>query len=351
MQRRFPAAVLGAALATVGTAQTFHYDAGLPGNPAVAPSPVTQGFQEVLTGSATAGPLSPDPAAPWNAWQWNDSGTGLVRYEQSAFGQLPAVYEFELVLRPLAGRLRLEAHAGSLINDNLFQVQIDVVGTDVHVLQPGSAPLVLAGGALDYHSIRFVSGYAWNDALVFFDGVFVGRRPYDSFASALGVALRFGTEAAPPGRARVHSAYLGPVRAQSYGESYCGPAAVNSSGSSAQMSVSGSVVLSQNDLTLRTAGMPHHTFGYFIASTTAGSTPVGQGTLCLGGAIGRFNGPGQVQATGPLGALSLAIGTQNIPTPTGFTAMQNGQTWHFQCWFRDTGSTSNLSDGWRLALP
>jgi len=347
------AVAVAVALATGARAQTFVYDAGLTGNPPLAPSPVSQGFQETLTGAATAGPLSPDPAAQWNAWQWNDPGLGLVRYEQSVFSQLPSIYEVELVLRPIAGRLRLEAHAGSLINDNTFHVQVDVVGTDVHLLRPGTTPLVLVDGANGYHSVRLLSGYAWDDALVFFDGVFVGRRAYDSFASSLGVALRFGTEGGPAGRARIHSAYLGPVRSHTWGESYCGPAVPHSAGASARMSLVGSIVLAQNDLTLHATDLPTHTFGYFLASTSAGNTTVGQGTLCLGGGIGRFNGPGQVQSTGPLGELALAIGTQQVPTPTGFTAMQPGQTWHFQCWFRDANpvTTSNLTDGWRLVIP
>ena len=36
-----------------------------------------------------------------------------------------------------------------------------------------------------------------------------------------------------------------------------------------------------------------------------------------------------------------------MPTPVGAQAVLPGDTWHFQCWYRDAnpGVTSNFSDG------
>jgi len=75
-----------------------------------------------------------------------------------------------------------------------------------------------------------------------------------------------------------------------------------------------------------------------------------QGNLCLGGSIGRNVGglivnsgaPGSVMVSAPLGAM---------PQPARPVAVVVGETWHFQCWFRDSvggAATSNFSDG--LAL-
>ena len=33
-----------------------------------------------------------------------------------------------------------------------------------------------------------------------------------------------------------------------------------------------------------------------------------------------------------------------IPTPTAFVAVQPGETWNFQAWYRDSGQT-NFTDG------
>ena len=40
-------------------------------------------------------------------------------------------------------------------------------------------------------------------------------------------------------------------------------------------------------------------------------------------------------------------------TPTGPVAVTAGETWHFQCWFRDvagSAATSNFSDGLRITF-
>ncbi|MEM9801024.1 MAG: hypothetical protein AAGA20_11920, partial [Planctomycetota bacterium] len=72
------------------------------------------------------------------------------------------------------------------------------------------------------------------------------------------------------------------------------------------------------------------------------------GNLCLGGSIGRFVGPGQIQNSGAAGAISLATNLDLQPTPTGPVQVVAGETWNYTCWFRDSASgtpTSNFSDG------
>lgn len=138
----------------------------------------------------------------------------------------------------------------------------------------------------------------------------------------------------------------------SVGSNYCGPAVVNSTGGSASMSASGSTLVANNDLTLITDGMPLNSFGFFLTSTSQGfvTNPGGsQGNLCLGGAIGRYVGPGQVQNSGSSGGISLVIDNSMHPTPTGLVQVVAGETWNFTAWFRDSngmgGATSNFSDG------
>jgi hypothetical protein len=137
------------------------------------------------------------------------------------------------------------------------------------------------------------------------------------------------------------------------GTNYC-TANVNSTGLAARISATGSASLAANNLRLTSTQMPLNTFGFFLNSQTQGFTanPGGsQGNLCVGGTIGRFSQ--QIQNSGATGSVSLLINLNAIPTPTGPVAGAVGQTWNFQCWFRDTSGgavTSNLSNGLSVTL-
>jgi hypothetical protein len=92
-------------------------------------------------------------------------------------------------------------------------------------------------------------------------------------------------------------------------------------------------------VTLSVAQLPPGEFGYFLTGRTQGlSQPPGsQGRLCLAGNIGRYD---QDIVTGPYGQLTLDLTGMPV-NPT--TAVLPGETWNFQCWYRD-GGTSNFSD-------
>lgn len=135
------------------------------------------------------------------------------------------------------------------------------------------------------------------------------------------------------------------------GTNYCMPN-VNTSGAAASMSALGSASIATNMLTIESTSMPALVFGFFITSRTSGfaANPGGSaGNLCLSGAVGRFIGPGGIQNSGLGGEISLAIDLTNLAQPNGPVAAASGETWHFQCWFRDGGAggtpTSNFSDG------
>ena len=69
-----------------------------------------------------------------------------------------------------------------------------------------------------------------------------------------------------------------------------------------------------------------------------------QGTLCVGGSVGRFFQ--QIQNSGSTGAISINVDLANLPQPNGAVSVAPGETWNFQAWYRDANptSTSNLSD-------
>lgn len=117
--------------------------------------------------------------------------------------------------------------------------------------------------------------------------------------------------------------------------SYCGPAAVNSTGNSATLEAGGWESLSYDALTLHLADAPANEFAAMIATSQAGTIPFGAGQLCLDGTSGGY--------------LRLALGGTDgngqfdpaISLPAGATP---GSTWFFQSVFRD-GSTHNTSNG------
>ncbi len=139
------------------------------------------------------------------------------------------------------------------------------------------------------------------------------------------------------------------------GSNYC-TANVNSTGVGAAMSGSGTNAVSANDLVLEASDLPVNSFGFFLTSQTQGSVanPGGsQGNLCLGGAIGRYVGTGQIQNAGSAGAIALAIDNTQVPQPTGLVAVSAGETWNFQAWYRDAiggSATSNFTDGYEVSF-
>ncbi len=118
------------------------------------------------------------------------------------------------------------------------------------------------------------------------------------------------------------------------GTNYCA-ANPNSTGLPGVVSAIGSTLVSANDVTLTASQLPPGQFGYFLVSRTQGFFDPGTTCnifICLNSPIGRHNQPGLV-GQGPSFSITLDLGA--IPTPTGFVAVQPGETWNFQCWYRD----------------
>ena len=147
----------------------------------------------------------------------------------------------------------------------------------------------------------------------------------------------------------------GSCGAPTIGTIYCN-SNVNSTGVNTSMSLLGSASAAANDLTMAAGNLPNNTFGFFLYSGTQGfaANPGGsQGNLCLGGAIGRFQGPGQIKSSGAGSEITLSAAAgewdlASLPAPTGSTAAMAGDTANFQAWHRDSSggvAVSNFSDG------
>lgn len=175
--------------------------------------------------------------------------------------------------------------------------------------------------------------------------------PNDVFGRETGVALAgdVACVGAPGSDVAVNlagSAYLFDI-AGCLGTSGCVPVP-NSTGEGATLEARGSVVVSTNDLTLDAQGLPPNVFGLFVVARAAGNIPMvggGQGTLCIGGPIGRYNN--SVQNTGAAGTAVLPVDLTAVPNSVALVPAVPGETLHFQFWHRDViggQPTSNLTE-------
>ena len=133
------------------------------------------------------------------------------------------------------------------------------------------------------------------------------------------------------------------------GTDTCGPGALNSTGRAGVLYAIGSSVAADDQLSLRVRALPSQQFGLFataMASTAPTAIPGSMGLLCLGGTVGRIQGPGQIIQTSLAGTAHLDIGTNALPLGGQFFQAATGETWHFQFWHRDVmgGATSNLTN-------
>ncbi|MCP3915843.1 MAG: hypothetical protein GY711_09825 [bacterium] len=141
----------------------------------------------------------------------------------------------------------------------------------------------------------------------------------------------------------------------SIGCNYCNPAVPNTTGNPGTIAANGSTDLGDNDVTLTASDPPLDPFGCFLAGPGPGTfvPPSSDGIFCLLGGnsehLGRYDG--DTFDTGVTGTGSLVIDVDAVPiagdnvgTPGPFErALLSGETWNFQCWYRDSGS-NNFTD-------
>lgn len=137
---------------------------------------------------------------------------------------------------------------------------------------------------------------------------------------------------------------------QPHGDAYC-PGPENSTGTSATLTCTGNLDPTVGILTLWADDMPPGEVGLLLASPAQGFTPNPGGSLgdlCLGGPLARVT----AQLSDASGRARFATNPLAIPThPTG--AIQSGETWYFQAWYRDQwlGTTSNFTEALSVSFP
>lgn len=134
----------------------------------------------------------------------------------------------------------------------------------------------------------------------------------------------------------------------------CVHGVLNQSGRVSRLMIDGLPFAPANEVTLRAEDLPPGAFTLFVASQTSAppTTPPGSiGTLCLGGAIGRYARAGEIRAADAAGAATLNLDLTMTPTPSGTTSVLAGQTWHYQGWHRDIAqgqATANFTNAVNL---
>lgn len=218
---------------------------------------------------------------------------------------------------------------------------------------PGNARGVSADGSVvvgQFSSAApwVVHAYRWTAATGALDlGSLVG--PF-GWSEAYGVSADGSTVVGWSASSSNSSAFRSSVIVpQAIGTNYC-QTMPNSTGGTSALRAFGTDVLSVNSVELIAESLPLGAFGFFLASRTPAAVypvPNSDGVLCLGGSIGRYVGPGQIQTSGTTGSFTLVIDLTAVPQPLGPAPVQPGETWHFQAWHRDANPnpTSNLTNG------
>ncbi|MEL6431862.1 MAG: VCBS repeat-containing protein, partial [Planctomycetota bacterium] len=130
---------------------------------------------------------------------------------------------------------------------------------------------------------------------------------------------------------------------------YCEQPVANTTGETGRLRASGSAQVSDGSLVLTADRLPPSTFGLFVTGTVPTSNPIANsvGLLCVGGQIGRFVQPGQIQATNAAGEVSLDVDPGALPAGGTVISAAPGATHYFQLWHRDFDAggapTSNLT--------
>lgn len=133
------------------------------------------------------------------------------------------------------------------------------------------------------------------------------------------------------------------------GREYC-PTTSNSSGATCRLAWSGTTSLSAANLGLHATGGIPGGYGLFLAGASAQGLPFGNGWLCVGPPLARFEPPLAFDAGG---ALSLAVDYGVEPLGSGPLAVLPGDVRYVQLWYRDPlglPSSYNFSNALELTF-
>ncbi|MEC8511373.1 MAG: hypothetical protein VX015_04440 [Planctomycetota bacterium] len=278
--------------------------------------------------------VAPDPCSTLgtDAFEENDDCASAVPLSDGSYPGLTvfdADNDYFAVTVPDGGTLDASILFLNANGDVDLYLWDPLVACDTNVAGPGggSGSLALGFSATDDETITYTNTTGGPQNLILEVDMFSsgGCNSYDLNVTGAGVST-------------------GPI-----GTNYCTSNA-NSTGNAASISGFGLTRVSANDVTLTASNLPANQFGILIVSANRGFVPGAGGTsngnLCLGGAIGRYVGPGEILSSGGAGEFSLSIDLGLIPQGGGTTATVAGDTWNFQAWYRDgVGLGSNFTDG------
>ena len=112
----------------------------------------------------------------------------------------------------------------------------------------------------------------------------------------------------------------------------------NSTGRSSTLELNGVPVVGMATLELRSRGLPPGSLGYFLMGPNSGSLPVASGLLCISTPV--YRNSATVLTADSLGHVRLPFATSALPVGI---PLQPGDSYVFQYWHRDVGSTANFS--------
>ncbi|MEZ6014283.1 MAG: hypothetical protein R3F49_04165 [Planctomycetota bacterium] len=328
--------------------------------------------------------------------RWNGSSWTATQRSTQSFSEGPANYGSALAFAPSAPLRGYAANDdGTLfrtLNGGVTWTAATQTGPDPHyvhgqsfAIDPANPDLVAVGGSgYSTPGVRLSTdgGVTWSahhtglPSTLVYDlawagdgsgdlyaateaGAWVRRAGAAAWESAMGLdapSTTYWSVEAVPGGERMRFGTYGrgiwdlSLTPKQLGVRYCSPATPNAVGVPGELTATGSDVASDNAFVLNASALPAGTFGFFFTGDARASVtqPGGsQGVLCVGGGIGRYVAPGQVQQANAAGEFSLAVDLTQHPRPIGVVSVQAGETWTFQAWYRDTYivfPTSNFTD-------
>ncbi len=211
-----------------------------------------------------------------------------------------------------SGSLLYELRSPVSLGTNTFGRSLDVEGTRLAIGYPDNNSTGFA------HIVDLTSG------AFLYAPVPSNAQSNDFFGSSVGLTSNVAVVGCP-GYQAGGALFVYSIDGQ--GTSVC-VSTPNSTGEASRMDASGSNRISDQFLILRASDAPSGQFGLFASGTALAQTPLGNGTLCLGGQLQRLSTPVLESA----GEFRIDLDFTSVGA-----ALMPG-TYLFQCWYRDPGA-------------
>lgn len=129
----------------------------------------------------------------------------------------------------------------------------------------------------------------------------------------------------------------------------------NSTGQGGLLTVSGTADHAADDLVLTASQLPANTPVIFVMAPEATRTPLNDGNLCLApGTLKIIRFPTQASNAAGVAVQGPGIVAWSIASPVDVAEIHLGDTWHFQCYYRDmasqNGGMANLTNAAQVSF-